>query len=149
MEAARVQHISKASSDQLLRKFAEVGSESVTDVSTRKAIGAAKSRRRCRKNVEGDRWVGHSSQNDSKGGCANSTLVERKSLLPPASRRTGLLRQLGIAKSQLRARDFKNKSLVATIEKTWRKAVAGASRVFIERHYNRHKRLINDAFVAS
>lgn len=27
---------------------------------------------------------------------------------------------------------------------TWRKTVEGASRVFMEKHYNRHKRLIND-----
>ncbi|XP_010497287.1 PREDICTED: uncharacterized protein LOC104774354, partial [Camelina sativa] len=70
-------------------------------------------------------------------------LVERKRLLlaaPAASKRRSLfLRQLASGKSQLR-----NKSLVRTIGKTWRKTMEGASRVFIEKHYNRHRRLIND-----
>lgn len=28
---------------------------------------------------------------------------------------------------------------------TWRRTVEGASRVLLEKHYNRHKRLINDS----
>jgi len=28
---------------------------------------------------------------------------------------------------------------------TWRRTVEGASRVFLEKHYHRHKRLINDS----
>jgi len=31
-----------------------------------------------------------------------------------------------------------------TLLQTWRRTVEGASRVFMEKHYNRHKRLIND-----
>ncbi|KAI9090602.1 hypothetical protein K1719_028455 [Acacia pycnantha] len=34
--------------------------------------------------------------------------------------------------------------LFGTLEKTWRSTVEGASRVFMEKHYHRHKRLIND-----
>lgn len=30
------------------------------------------------------------------------------------------------------------------IVQTWRRTIEGASKVFMEKHYNRHKRLIND-----
>ncbi|GAB4851532.1 hypothetical protein Ancab_030934 [Ancistrocladus abbreviatus] len=145
MEAARIQHLSKASSDQLLRKFAEL--ESSDDASTRMAIRAVKRPRKCRKNADGERYDGDGTGNDLSGS-GSARLVERKSLLPRASRKSGLFRQVQVGKSKPRARDFKNKSVVGTVEKTWRKAVRGASRIFMERHYNRHRRLINDALAA-
>ena len=65
------------------------------------------------------RESGGYSQCESPSGNGNSTsLVERKWLLPPAStRRSTLLRQLGIGRSQLRAREIRNRSLFGTIEK--------------------------------
>ncbi|XP_020213733.1 uncharacterized protein LOC109797963 [Cajanus cajan] len=113
---AKVQHLTKKSSDELLSKFAEVASEEKTK------------RRTKRREDECD--------SPSSGGAA---VVERRSLLSPkVARRSALLRQL-------RVRDVRNKSsLFGTIHKTWRRTVEGASRVFMEKHYHRHKRLIND-----
>ncbi|GAU23425.1 hypothetical protein TSUD_331230, partial [Trifolium subterraneum] len=76
------------------------------------------------------------SESHSNGATA---VVERRSLLPATvTRKSVLLRQL-------RVRDNRNKSsLLGTIHKTWRRTVEGASRVFMEKHYHSHKRLIND-----
>ncbi|KAJ1396040.1 hypothetical protein SESBI_27348 [Sesbania bispinosa] len=117
----KVQHLTKKSSDELLRKFADEGGQ-------KKELRIVIKRR---KKGREDRC-----DSPSNGGAA---VVERRSLLPPSvTRRSMLLRQL-------RARDIRNRSsLLGTIHKTWRRTVEGASRVFIEKHYHRHKRLIND-----
>ncbi|KAL9428371.1 hypothetical protein AB3S75_030379 [Citrus x aurantiifolia] len=137
---AKIQHVNKKSSDELLRKFAELGDEKKE---ARKELRLAKRRKRMMSSSgrRGGEYCESPLNNNGSG-----SLVERKWLLPPAAaaRRPPLLRQLGIGRSQLRARDIRNKSLFGTIEKTWRKTVEGASRVFMEKHYNRHKRLIND-----
>ncbi|XP_047170449.1 uncharacterized protein LOC124838803 [Vigna umbellata] len=120
--AEKVQHVTKKSSDELLRKFAEVGHSN--NVPKKKKIT---------KRVE--------------SAAVATVFVERRSLLPPpaATRKTAFLRQIGIGGAHiLRTRDFRNKSLLGTIEKTWRRSIEGASRAFMERHYHRHKRLIND-----
>ncbi|KAI8000922.1 hypothetical protein LOK49_LG09G01219 [Camellia lanceoleosa] len=50
-----------------------------------------------------------------------ASLVERKSLLPAVAASTrmssALIRRLGIGRSRLRSRDFKNMSIFATIDK--------------------------------
>lgn len=96
-------------------------------------------RRRTRRDIEG----GNSCESPSHYN-SSSTLVERRSLLPPVTRKSALLRQLGIGRSQLKARDIKNKSILASIKKTWRKTLEGASKVLLEKHCSRHRRLIND-----
>ena len=48
---------------------------------------------------------------------SSATLVEKRSLLSVVSRKSVLLWQLGIGRSQLRARDIKNKSILVAIEK--------------------------------
>ncbi|KAE9465941.1 hypothetical protein C3L33_02105, partial [Rhododendron williamsianum] len=115
-----VQHVTKASSDELLRKFAQTGDTKRCRKKTRPAAGVI---------------------DDQSAG-----LVERKSLLPPAAdrRSAALIRRLGMGRSRLKARGFKNKSVLGTIEKTWRNTIEGASKVFLEKHRNRHKRLINE-----
>ncbi|CAJ1967435.1 unnamed protein product [Sphenostylis stenocarpa] len=122
MDAAKtVQHVTKKSSDQLLMKFAEVAHSN-------NAPNKKKPKR-------------------AEAAAATAALVERRSLLPSAAatRKTALLRQIGIGRAHIvRTRDFKNKSLLGSIEKTWRRTIEGASRAFMERHYHRHKRLIND-----
>ncbi|KAJ0088047.1 hypothetical protein Patl1_32974 [Pistacia atlantica] len=134
LAANKVQHVTKKSSDELLRKFAEVGDEG----KAKKELVRLSKRRK--------RGGGRRESEFCESFNGNGSLVERKWLLPPAAtRRSALLRQLGIGRSPvLRGRDFKNKSLLGTIEKTWRRTVEGASKVFMEKHYNRHKRLIND-----
>lgn len=202
--SAKVQHVNKKSSDELLRKFAEMGSGSAKGPA-RKELRVSKRRKMSRAMEEGEQCESPSS------------LLERRSLLPlGATRRSALLRQLGIGRSRLSARDIKSRSFLGTIEKvsvllifllkcsfffflsflgllyfesythtqwkfrrnakelssvdvtpfepslrvssflllsnvlpmvnivqTWHKTVEGASKVFMEKHYHRHKRLIN------
>ncbi|XP_059668513.1 uncharacterized protein LOC132313656 [Cornus florida] len=138
MDTAKVQHVTKASSDELLKKFAELGSESDDKASAKRELRLSKRRKTSRKIRDSD----HCDQSPLHFSTA---LVEKKSLLPPAGRRSMvLIRQLGIGRAKLRPRDFNKKSILGTIEKTWRRTVEGASKVFMEKHYNRHKRLISD-----
>lgn len=95
-EANKVQHVTKKSSDELLRKFAEAGSNE-----------AGKNKRRKKKKRESE--LCECDSPSSNGGAA---MVERRSLLlPKVTRRSVLLRQL-------RVRDVRNKSsLFGTIHK--------------------------------
>ncbi|CAI9787572.1 unnamed protein product [Fraxinus pennsylvanica] len=129
---ARVQRVKKASSDQLLRKFAEAGSESNHKLSAKSESRMAKRAKR----------------STPLNTNVNASSVEINSLLPPSTSRKSLsfIPRLEMGKAKIRARELKNKSFMCTIEKTWRKTIAGASRVLMEKHYNRHKRLINDAY---
>ncbi|XP_030518835.2 uncharacterized protein LOC115732336 [Rhodamnia argentea] len=130
--SATVQHVDRKRSDQLLSKFADSGEHE------RKDPRAPKRRRR-------DRRVAASADL-----CESQALGERRSLLPPVERRSALLWKLGaIRRVQPGTRNVRNKSLLGAIEKTWRRTVEGASRVFVEKHYNRHKRLISDAVEVS
>ncbi|CAK9322897.1 unnamed protein product [Citrullus colocynthis] len=125
-----VQHVPRKSSDELLRKFAEVGSESGGG---RRLLTVVK-RRRKRANEECD--------SPSGGG-----VVERKWLISPVGRKSVVLKKVGIGNGrsqQLRIRDFRNKSILGAIQKTWRRTVEGASKVLLEKHYNTHRRLISD-----
>ncbi|XP_010508616.1 PREDICTED: uncharacterized protein LOC104785164 [Camelina sativa] len=128
----KITHVNKKSSDELLRKFADPDDDHVEE---------SKSTKRRKKSQDKS---SSTRENDADNIDSNVIgLVERKRLLlaaPAVSKRRSLfLRQLASGKSHLR-----NKSLVRTIGKTWRKTMEGASRVFIEKHYNRHRRLIND-----
>ncbi|CAL5411111.1 unnamed protein product [Camellia sinensis] len=153
---AKVQHLTKASSDKLLRKFAEVGSGSKDKATAKKELSQlAKRRRHHRKKITRENDFGDDEQycenpSSSSSLSCRASLVERKSLLPAVAASTrmssALIRRLGIGigRSRLRSREFKNLSIFATIDKTWRKTVDRASKVFLEMHYNQHKRLIND-----
>ncbi|KAL1206916.1 hypothetical protein V5N11_001929 [Cardamine amara subsp. amara] len=120
----KITHVNKKSSDELLRKFADPD------------VDESKSTKRRKKSATSSLESGVDIESNNTIG-----LVERKRLLlaPASKRRSMFLRQLASGKSHLR-----HKSLVRTIGKTWRKTMEGASRVFIEKHYNRHRRLIND-----
>jgi len=94
--AEKVQHVTKKSSDELLRKFAEVGH--ANNVPKKKNI----------------------TRRVDAAAAAAAAFVERRSLLPPpaATRKTALLRQIRIGGAHItRTRDFRNKSLLGTIEK--------------------------------
>ncbi|CAI9765687.1 unnamed protein product [Fraxinus pennsylvanica] len=129
---AKVQHVTKASSDELLKKFAEMGSESNDKSLAKKEFRLSKRLKRSQ-----------AATNGSGNGQG-----ERKSLLPPATSRrpAALSRRFGTGKAKIRAREFKDRSIIGTIEKMWRRTVEGASRVWMEKHYNQHKRLINDVY---
>ncbi|XP_010506013.1 PREDICTED: uncharacterized protein LOC104782706 [Camelina sativa] len=122
----KITHVNKKSSDELLRKFADPDDD----------VEESKSTKRRKKSQD----KSSTRENDADNIESNVIgLVERKRLLlaaPASKRRSLFLRQLASGKSHLR-----NKSLVRTIGKTWRKTMEGASRVFIQKHYNRHRRL--------
>ncbi|XVE61259.1 hypothetical protein DITRI_Ditri06bG0025400 [Diplodiscus trichospermus] len=144
-DSVQVQHVTKKSSDELLRKFAELEDDENKGGAVRKELRMVLKRRKrsgwARRRESG----GHGQCESPSGNGSSASLVERKWLLPPAAtRRSTLRRQLGIGKSQLRAREIRNRSLFGTIEKTWRKTIEGASKIFMEKHYNRHRRLVND-----
>lgn len=94
---AKVQHVTKKSSDELLRKFAEADSD---------GSGQKKDLLRVAKRQKKMRREHHCDSSSS------TAVVERRSLLPPVvTRRSVLLRQL-------RARDIRNRSsLLGTIHK--------------------------------
>ncbi|KAK6232289.1 hypothetical protein QUC31_010484 [Theobroma cacao] len=141
----QVQHVTKKSSDELLRKFAELEGDDDDKGPARKELRVVVKRRKRSTGTALRRREGDYSQCESPSGNGSTSLTERKWLLPPAvTRRSALLRQLGIGRSQIRAREIRNRSLFGTIEKTWRKTIEGASKVFMEKHYNRHRRLVND-----
>ncbi|CAL5411666.1 unnamed protein product [Camellia sinensis] len=112
-------------------------------------------------NFDDDEQYRENPSSSSSSLSRRASLVERKSLLPAVAASTrmssALIRRLGIGRSRLRSRDFKNMSIFATIDKvvltwildgiglqTWCKTVDRASKVFLEMLYNRHKRLTND-----
>ncbi|XP_010672654.2 uncharacterized protein LOC104889195 [Beta vulgaris subsp. vulgaris] len=159
-----IQHVTKASSDQLLRKFAAIDSDSSDNdeasSSARKSI-STRCRSQKKRKVMMKKEMSTSIENNSSSASASFKVVERKSLLPQyyqrgnnsTSRRTSssgasLLKKIGISKSHPSyarvARDFRTKSLLSAIEKTWSKTVRGASKIFMEKHYNRHRILIDD-----
>ncbi|KAJ0258343.1 hypothetical protein HA466_0071500 [Hirschfeldia incana] len=129
-EAPQIQHVNRKSSDELLRKFADPDDVDEPTKSTKRRRKVATTNSRENKGA------------DVESNTTTAGLVERKRLLlaPAVSKRRSMfLRQIASGKSHLQ-----NKSLVRSIGKTWRKTMEGASRVFIEKHYNRHRRLIND-----
>ncbi|CAH1418364.1 unnamed protein product [Lactuca virosa] len=134
-----VQHVTKASSDELLSKFAEVASP---DRPSKKSSRLSKRQKRSAQSLP--LVTGEISE------FTGTLVVERKSLLPPVAsgRRSfgagALVRQLKVGRAQFRSRNFRNRSFFGTIEKTWRRTIDGASKVFMEKQYNRHKRLLTD-----
>uniref|UniRef100_A0A803LFS9 Uncharacterized protein n=1 Tax=Chenopodium quinoa TaxID=63459 RepID=A0A803LFS9_CHEQI len=131
-----VQHVTKASSDQLLRKFAEIDSDSDYDNPPPRLTCMMMS----------------PSKEVNVGSNASLRVVERKSLLPQhyKTRRSSSSSSGNFIVKHLRshhfrgARDFRTKCVLSAIEKTWSRAVRGASKVFMEKHYNRHRSLIDD-----
>ncbi|KAI9122233.1 hypothetical protein K1719_006922 [Acacia pycnantha] len=124
--SVKVQHITKKSSDELLRKFAD---DSDKKPQKKKDLRATKRRNK--------NWAVTSDGECESPSSGSTTLVERRSLLP--TRRPAMLQLLRIESAQLRPRDVGNEFLLSFIEKVWRRTIQGASRVFIEKHYYRHK----------
>ncbi|KAL8147220.1 hypothetical protein AgCh_004806 [Apium graveolens] len=114
-DVVKVQHITKASSDELLSKFAQVGGPNnklaltlVTNKNKKLNLGK-RQRTSNRSNADGS-----VCDSPTSVGVADS-----KSLLPPANKRAtaAVMRRLGIGKASLRSRIHNNKSLLGTIEK--------------------------------
>ncbi|KAJ8900132.1 hypothetical protein K2173_024248 [Erythroxylum novogranatense] len=141
-DVTTVQRVTKKSSDELLRKFAdddEAGSKANPQELMIVMMRVVSKRRKRSSRREFD-------DGDTCFDISTSALAERSSLLAPVIRKQSVLvRQLGIGRSRLRViKDIKNKSVLAVIEKTWRKTLEGASKLLLEKRYNRHRRLIND-----
>ncbi|GJT61391.1 hypothetical protein Tco_1004924 [Tanacetum coccineum] len=122
-----VQHVTKASSDELLSKFAEL------DSPKNKSLQLFKRRK---KTV--------TSRRESLEGMV---VVERKSLLPPVGtgrRSSGAGVLVKVGRAHFKGRSFRKRSILGVIEKTWQRTIDGASKVFMEKQYNRHKRLLSD-----
>ncbi|KAL6555455.1 hypothetical protein OROGR_006713 [Orobanche gracilis] len=136
---ARVQHVAKSSSDELLGKFADVGSD--------KNVKFQAKDLRLTKRVKRRVCDAHYSGEKNAKRCSNS-ITEKKSLLAPKNSRisAALIRRLGMSKANIRAREIKNKSIISALEKTWRKTLEGVTRVLVEKHHNRHKRLLHDSY---
>lgn len=114
-DVARVQHITKASSDELLSKFAQVGG-----TNNKLALTVVTTKTNKLKSSKRQRTTNRSNPDVSV--CESPTSVgvaDRKSLLPPANKRAtaAVLRRLGLGKPNLRSRNHNNKSLLGTIEK--------------------------------
>ncbi|GMN55883.1 hypothetical protein TIFTF001_025002 [Ficus carica] len=111
-----VQHVTKKSSDELLRKFADPDTETDTDDEAKKV---PKRRRRSRESGGDDHDHQISCESPFLSNGHSSSLVERRSLLPVAPvKKSALLRQLGIrGRAHLRAREIRHKSLFGTIGK--------------------------------
>ncbi|ERN17101.1 hypothetical protein AMTRI_Chr09g13800 [Amborella trichopoda] len=126
MADQRVQHVSKASSDKLLNKFADMGSDSGF-LSAGKII----QRKPC------SRKRGRELRMEMKNG----GVVELSSLLIPGSKRkTNLFSHLRLVRSD---HDW---FLVAAFEKTWRRTMEGASKMFVHKYCRQqhHVRLMNE-----
>ncbi|THU67096.1 hypothetical protein C4D60_Mb05t21050 [Musa balbisiana] len=152
MEAAKVQHVSKASSDELLRKFAEIDADPparapahllrapiVVRKKSRRAVSALSARELSSPSDEAIRATRRRRRRSSGG------LGEWKSLLPISNRRpASLLRRMGIRRSEDGGASGIALFLAAALEKTWRKTVEGASKMFVEKQRQNHVRLISD-----
>ncbi|PWA86886.1 hypothetical protein CTI12_AA136660 [Artemisia annua] len=124
-----VQHVTKASSDELLSKFAEL------DSPKKKSLQLFKRRKK--------------TVTNRRESLESMVVVERKSLLPPVG--TGLGRRssgagvlVKVGRAHFKGRSFRKRSIFGAIEKTWQRTIDGASKVFMEKQYNRHKRLLSD-----
>ncbi|KAL5983234.1 hypothetical protein ACLOJK_017318 [Asimina triloba] len=108
--STRVQNVTKASSDELLRKFADLDSDA-DRISSRNPEKNGRKRRKGTRAVAADLDRPESPNR-------NSSLVEWKSLLPPANRRRSALLQRLSRPVLLRSRDiFVSRSLMAKMEK--------------------------------
>lgn len=110
-----VQHVNRKCSNELLRKFSNSGDEG--DGSEPELTSALKRWKRSSRARVSSRAARESYDSPIHG--SGGSLVERRSLLPAATRRRSvLLQRLGIVRSaQLRARDIRNRSVLGAIEK--------------------------------
>ncbi|CAA7389552.1 unnamed protein product [Spirodela intermedia] len=148
--SSKVQHVAKASSDELLRKFADSETGKASPRKIQRLLRGPVARRKRRPS----RRMPCHSAGDCSIYCAEvgvERTAEWKGLLrqnPPPHRSAVLLRRIIVAagiSDKLRAGEIPRVDFfLAALEKTWRKMVEGASRLAVERHCSRHVRLISD-----
>ncbi|KAF7062073.1 hypothetical protein CFC21_068716 [Triticum aestivum] len=160
-EAVSVQHVAKASSDELLRKFADPDDgDSSNQRSTPPRRSLALRRKRSSRRV-----ASGLSARDSSASGADLELAapkRRRSIGGSTDWRVGLLLPTTTTASSSSAAARKGNGgharakrgarldeagvahFLAALERTWKKTVAGASRMFVERHRSSHVQLISD-----
>uniref|UniRef100_A0A0E0K892 Uncharacterized protein n=1 Tax=Oryza punctata TaxID=4537 RepID=A0A0E0K892_ORYPU len=149
-----VQHVAKASSDELLRKFADPDAHAKQITPPRRSL-ALRRKRSSRRVASG------LSARDSGSGSSGTELAapkRRRSIGGSTEWKAGLLlptttasARKGSAASHSRRGGASRLDdaagiglLLAALERTWRKTVAGASKMFVERHRTNHVLLISD-----
>ncbi|KAG6476493.1 uncharacterized protein LOC122024966 [Zingiber officinale] len=163
METAvpNVQRVNKASSDELLRKFAELDADPParpyslprpSSTTARIFTPMAVRKKSCRAiNALSSRELISSSSSYADGrparrGRTSAGQAEWKSLLPLSNRRSSsksLLRRIGVRRSDDAAPGIGLFFAIA-LQKTWRKTMASASKMIVEKHCPKHVRLISD-----
>ncbi|TVU48518.1 hypothetical protein EJB05_08156 [Eragrostis curvula] len=147
--AVSVQHVAKASSDELLRKFADPDARlSVTP--PRRSLALRRKR--------SSRVASGLSARDSNAAAGTELAApkRRRSIGGSTDWRAGLLLPTTTASASARKGQVRRGGaarlddaagiglLLAALERTWRKTVAGASKMFVERHRTNHVLLISD-----
>ncbi|KAF8780469.1 hypothetical protein HU200_001593 [Digitaria exilis] len=147
--AVSVQRVAKASSDELLRKFADPDAH---HASTPPRRSLALRRKRSSRRVAS----GLSARDSDATAAGDAALVppkRRRSIGGSTDWRAGLLLPTTTAASSARKGQARRARLddaagigliLAALERTWRKTVAGASKMFVERHRTNHVMLISD-----
>ncbi|XP_052146910.1 uncharacterized protein LOC127765966 [Oryza glaberrima] len=150
--AVSVQHVARASSDELLRKFADPDAHAKQITPPRRSLALRRKRSSRRvasglsaRDLESGAELAAPKRRRSIGGSTEwkaglllpttSTASARKGSAASHSRRGGAARLDDAAGIGL---------LLAALERTWRKTVAGASKMFVERHRTNHVLLISD-----
>lgn len=147
-----VQHVAKASSDELLRKFADPEDD---DDKPRHPAPPRRSFKRSSRRVASGLSARDSG---SAAGTELAALPKRRrslggssewraGLLLPTTTKAGSAARKGSAARRGGAARLDEAGiglLLAALERTWRKTVAGASKMFVERHRTNHVQLISD-----
>uniref|UniRef100_A0A0D9VP15 Uncharacterized protein n=1 Tax=Leersia perrieri TaxID=77586 RepID=A0A0D9VP15_9ORYZ len=150
-----VQHVAKASSDELLRKFADPDAHSKQITPPRRSL-ALRRKRSSRRVASG---LSAREYHESSSGVELAAPKRRRSIGGSTEWRAGLLLPTTTASARkgggggshsrrggaARLDDAAGIGiLLAALERTWRKTVAGASKMFVERHRTNHVMLISD-----
>ncbi|KAF0911069.1 hypothetical protein E2562_005453 [Oryza meyeriana var. granulata] len=149
--AVSVQHVAKASSDELLRKFADPDAHCKA-TPPRRSLGLRRKR-------SSRRVASGLSARDSESGASGMELAapkRRRSIGGSTEWKAGLLLPTTTASARKGSSTSHSRRgarlddaagiglLLAALERTWRKTVAGASKMFVERHRTNHVLLISD-----
>ncbi|RCV46751.1 hypothetical protein SEVIR_9G560500v4 [Setaria viridis] len=151
--AVSVQHVAKASSDELLRKFADPDARHLATTPPRRSL--ALRRKRSSRRVASGLSARDSEASASAGAAELAAPKRRRSIGGSADWRAGLLLPTTTAASARKGQARRGGAarlddaagiglILAALERTWRKTVAGASKMFVERHRTNHVLLISD-----
>ncbi|KAL5219690.1 hypothetical protein ABZP36_020374 [Zizania latifolia] len=148
-----VQHVARASSDELLRKFAD------PDAAQSKQLAPPR-RNLALRRKRSSRVASGLSARDSGSTASGVELAapkRRRSIGGSTEWKAGLLLPTTTASARKGGASHSRRGgasrlddaagiglLLAALERTWRKTVAGASKMFVERHRTNHVLLISD-----